>query len=259
MKPPPSHIVLSNKSSSDLALAMSQSEGAKLQTQGGWSLQCEMPHAIPNAHIEFLISILLALPTWLSMQWHLAQFIFATSTWPISLAIVHDSPESGHLPKWSQSSLHLHLQLVILRLEPPAMGWEWLWSWTPEITVPFGEPGFRWCKLQGPSVFNHRTVALKRIGCSRRGGGPNLATTNGKGKWLEEGATLIHLHDHGHSILTYYDSGHIHTIPNTGLQYMIQYAAKRSASLDYWIPMIIETFLLSATQWCLWDRRPWPD
>lgn len=34
---------------------------------------------------------------------------------------------------------------------------------------------------------------------------------------------------------------HIHTIPNTGLQYMIQYAAKRSASLDYWIPMMIET------------------
>ena len=178
---------------------MSQSEGAKLHTQRGSSLQCEMPHAIPNAHIERLISILLALPTWLSMQWHLVQFIFATSTWPISLAIVHDSPESGHLPKWSQSSLHLHLQLVILRLEPPAMagndcGVEPPKS--PSLSVD--------ANSKGHQFFNDRTAALKRIGCSRRGGGPNLAT-NGKGKWLEEGATLIHLHDHGHSILTYYD------------------------------------------------------
>lgn len=241
---------------------MSQSEGAKLQTKRSSSLQCEMPHAIPNAHIEFWISILLTLPTWLSMQWHLVQFIFATSIWPISLAIVHDSPEI-----WSPAQM-----VTIFSSSSPAAGDSSAWTscnglgMTVELN-PRNHRPFRWTRFpvmktpRAISFLMNRTAALKRIGCSRRGGGPNLATTNGKGKWLEEGATLIHLHDHGHSILTYYDiypyyTKHWTTIYDTIYDTICCQTLSKFGLLDSHDHRDI---FLSSTQWCLWDRRPWPD
>ncbi len=205
--------------------------------------------SLPKDQFQFLVLTLLALPTWLSMQWHLVQLIFATSTWPISLmfATFHDSPESSHLPKWSQSSLHLHLQLVILQLEPPAMaGNHW------------GVEPLRFqVRKSARAISFYDLAALKRIGNRQavtqiwppQTGGKRQVTWVGR-RNIDKPASPW---------LFYFDILWPHTIPNTGLQYMIQYAAKRPANLDYLDSHYHRDIFLSATRWCLWDRWPWPD
>lgn len=69
-------------------------------------------------------------------------------------------PESGHLPKWSQSSLHLHLQLVILRLEPPAMAGNDC-GVEPPSTLPFG---FQFQVLKAPRAISFLMILQRSNG-----------------------------------------------------------------------------------------------
>ena len=187
-----------------------------------------------------------------TMQWHLVQFILATSTWPISFAIVHDSRI------WSPAQM-----VTIFSSSSPAAGdssawtschgWEWLWGWT-SFHPPFRFPVSGVESSKSHQFFND-LAALKRIG-NRRAVAQIWPPQTGGKRQVTWGRRNI---DTPAWPWTFYFDilWHIHDIPNIGLQYMMccQTVSKfgRLDSNDH------RDMFVSDTQCCLWDHRPSPD